>query len=123
VGAYDQLQKNLALMARAGCRIELRTVLMHPNAERLPELASFIAAMLPFIDVWAIMQMENIGLIAVIVPQPAAIPIERLLTVRRPGVMRHRFIIRLLTQPLRRRPNIIHQRHLDRVPQVAQPCR
>jgi|GEM_PF-4967064 len=65
----------------------------------------------------------HIGLIAVIVPQPAAIPIERLLTVRRLGVMRHRFIIRLLTLPLRRRPSIIHQRHLDRVRQVAQPCR
>lgn len=60
-GAYDQLQKNLALMARAGCRIELRTVLMRPNAEHLPELARFIATMLPFVDVWAIMQMENIG--------------------------------------------------------------
>lgn len=57
----------------------------------------------------------HIGLIAVIVPQPAAIPIERLPTVRRPGVMRHRFIIRLLTLPLRRRPNIIHQRHLGQV--------
>jgi hypothetical protein len=122
VGAYDQLLKNLALMARAGCRIELRTVLMHPNAERLPELASFIAAMLPFIDVWAIMQMENIGLIAVIVPQPAAIPIERLLTVRHLGVMRHRYIIRLLTRALRRRPNIIHLHRLGPVQEGVQSC-
>ncbi|WP_266064656.1 His-Xaa-Ser system radical SAM maturase HxsC [Brucella intermedia] len=60
-GAYDLLKMNLGLMARTGFRIELRTVLMQPNAKQLPELARLIATMLPFIDVWAIMQMENIG--------------------------------------------------------------
>lgn len=59
--AHEFLLKNLALMARAGCRIELRTVLMQPNAGSIVNLAHFVVSMLPFIDVWAIMQMENIG--------------------------------------------------------------
>jgi MoaA/NifB/PqqE/SkfB family radical SAM enzyme len=49
------------LMARAGLAIELRTVAMRPNADALPELARFVAAHLPFVSVWAIMQLENIG--------------------------------------------------------------
>jgi hypothetical protein len=64
----------------------------------------------------------HIGLIAVIVPQPAAIPIERLLTVRHLGVMRHRYIIRLLTRALRRRPNIIHLHRLGPVQEGVQSC-
>lgn len=60
-GAYSVLLPNLGLMARAGFRIELRTVLMQPNAEGLAELGRFITVMLPFIETWAIMQMENIG--------------------------------------------------------------
>lgn len=61
VGAHQALLNNLAFMARAGCRIELRTVLMRPNADGINDLARFIVSMLPFIEVWAIMQMENIG--------------------------------------------------------------
>lgn len=60
-GAHQALLNNLAFMVRAGCRIELRTVLMRPNADGINDLARFIANMLPFIEVWAIMQMENIG--------------------------------------------------------------
>ena len=60
-GAYDRLLSSLALMCRAGLVIELRTVLMRPNAEALPELAQFASTHLPFLSVWAIMQLENIG--------------------------------------------------------------
>lgn len=60
-GAFDTLIKSLGLLCRAGGRIELRTVIMGVNAGELPDLARFITAHLPFIDRWAIMQMENIG--------------------------------------------------------------
>ena len=53
--------KTFALMARAGSAIELRTVVMQPNVDNLPSLARFITTRLPFISVWAIMQLENIG--------------------------------------------------------------
>ncbi|MBL3571244.1 His-Xaa-Ser system radical SAM maturase HxsC [Rhodovulum sulfidophilum] len=60
-GAFEQLTHSLATLARTGARIEIRTVIMNGNIEHLEDLASFIARKLPFIDVWAIMQMENIG--------------------------------------------------------------
>jgi His-Xaa-Ser system radical SAM maturase HxsC len=60
-GAFMRLADSLALLARCGAAIELRTVLMTVNAQALEALAAFIAAQLPFIAVWAIMQLENIG--------------------------------------------------------------
>lgn len=60
-GAHDQLLRNLGFLCRTGAQIELRTVLMRPNAADLPVLARFITTMLPFIQTWAIMQLENIG--------------------------------------------------------------
>ncbi|WP_306796725.1 His-Xaa-Ser system radical SAM maturase HxsC [Mesorhizobium sp. GbtcB19] len=60
-GAHAQLLRNLALMCRLGAQIELRTVLMRPNADGLPGLARVIGSTLPFIRTWAVMQMENIG--------------------------------------------------------------
>ncbi|TPM25301.1 His-Xaa-Ser system radical SAM maturase HxsC [Mesorhizobium sp. B2-3-5] len=60
-GAHGRLLENLTLMCGLGAQVELRTVLMRPNADGLPQLARFIASTLPFIRTWAIMQMENIG--------------------------------------------------------------
>jgi len=60
-GAQALLFDGLALLASAGARIELRTVLMRPNAPDLPRLAQLVSTHLPFISVWAIMQLENIG--------------------------------------------------------------
>lgn len=60
-GAFAQLRPNLGLLCEAGARIEIRTVLMKPNAPKLPELARLITTALPFVEVWAIMQLENIG--------------------------------------------------------------
>ncbi|RWL88549.1 MAG: His-Xaa-Ser system radical SAM maturase HxsC [Mesorhizobium sp.] len=60
-GAHVRLLENLALMCRLGAQVELRTVLMRPNADGLPQLARFIASTLPFVRTWAVMQMENIG--------------------------------------------------------------
>jgi His-Xaa-Ser system radical SAM maturase HxsC len=59
--AHEKLLENLAFLCRVGAVIELRTVLMQPNAPGLPRLARFIMTMLPFIRTWAIMQTENIG--------------------------------------------------------------
>lgn len=60
-GAYARLMESFSVLARTGVAIELRTVVMQPNAAQLPALARFISNHLPFISVWAIMQLENIG--------------------------------------------------------------
>jgi His-Xaa-Ser system radical SAM maturase HxsC len=60
-GAFDQVRNNLSVLCEAGAKIELRTVLMKPNAPGLLDLAKFVAVAVPFIDAWAIMQLENIG--------------------------------------------------------------
>ncbi|RTM10588.1 MAG: His-Xaa-Ser system radical SAM maturase HxsC [Hyphomicrobiales bacterium] len=60
-GAFDQVKKSLSVLCEAGARIELRTVLMRPNATALLDLARFVTTALPFVETWAIMQLENIG--------------------------------------------------------------
>lgn len=61
VGAFDILQRSLPIMGRAGAQIELRTVIMTSNDAHLESLALYIARHLAFAQVWAIMQLENIG--------------------------------------------------------------
>lgn len=60
-GAFKKLCESLALLAKVGAIIELRTVMMSSNAKHMPALAQFIATHVPFINFWAIMQMESIG--------------------------------------------------------------
>ena len=60
-GGHEKLLESLGFMCRVGASIELRTVLMQPNAAGIPRLARFIMAMLPFVQTWAVMQAENIG--------------------------------------------------------------
>lgn len=60
-GAFERLLQSLAIMARSGLHIELRTVLLQSNFDALDALAHFVASRLPFIDVWALMQLERIG--------------------------------------------------------------
>lgn len=60
-GAFAVLRRSLAMLGRAGARIELRTVLLKSNVDQLEALAFFVGRHLPFIDFWAIMQLENIG--------------------------------------------------------------
>jgi His-Xaa-Ser system radical SAM maturase HxsC len=60
-GAQARLFDGLAVMARAGLAIELRTVLLNQNYSALPALAHLVSARLPFIHVWAIMQLERAG--------------------------------------------------------------
>ncbi|GAB4070688.1 His-Xaa-Ser system radical SAM maturase HxsC [Ancylobacter sonchi] len=60
-GAFLQLMETLPIFARAGASIELRTVIMRENAALLARLASFVIMHLPFINRWALMQLESIG--------------------------------------------------------------
>ncbi|MEF2071025.1 His-Xaa-Ser system radical SAM maturase HxsC [Consotaella aegiceratis] len=60
-GAFDRLTTSFAVLAHAGAAIELRTVVMQPNAAGLPALARHVSRHLPFIASWAIMQLESIG--------------------------------------------------------------
>jgi His-Xaa-Ser system radical SAM maturase HxsC len=60
-GAFETLQENLALLGSVGACIELRTVLLKSNVDNLEELAAYILAHFSFAQVWAIMQLENIG--------------------------------------------------------------
>lgn len=60
-GAFDTLQENLALLGRLGAVLELRTVILKSNVDGLEGLAAHISRIFPYSDVWAIMQLENIG--------------------------------------------------------------
>jgi His-Xaa-Ser system radical SAM maturase HxsC len=60
-GAFERLQESFAHLLLAGARIELRTVLLGANLGALPSLARTVAARLRFVEVWSIMQLENIG--------------------------------------------------------------
>jgi His-Xaa-Ser system radical SAM maturase HxsC len=60
-GAYARLQESLALLLLSGARVELRTVVLTTNLAVLPSLARYVATRLRFIEMWSIMQLENIG--------------------------------------------------------------
>lgn len=59
--AFKRLQQSFATLMKVGAAVELRTVVLKQNWDVLPELANYVSTQLPFIDVWAIMQLENIG--------------------------------------------------------------
>jgi His-Xaa-Ser system radical SAM maturase HxsC len=59
--AFRRLEESFAWLTLAGARVELRTVLLSANVYALPSLARYIATRLRFIEVWSIMQLENIG--------------------------------------------------------------
>jgi len=60
-GAFSKLMSNLAILARSGHGLEIRTVVMNTNIEDLPALAKFLTIHVPFADWWAIMQLEHFG--------------------------------------------------------------
>ena len=61
IGAFELLMTTLPRMALSGLQIELRTVILQQNYDRLADLGRFVVHKLPFISVWAIMQLEKIG--------------------------------------------------------------
>jgi His-Xaa-Ser system radical SAM maturase HxsC len=60
-GAYARLMDGLAVLGRTGANLELRTVVMTNNVPGLSRLGRFIAANLPFVSTWAVMQLERAG--------------------------------------------------------------
>jgi len=60
-GAFDKLERGLAILMKAGALVELRTVVMQQNKDRLGDLADFLFTRMSYIEVWAIMQMERVG--------------------------------------------------------------
>jgi His-Xaa-Ser system radical SAM maturase HxsC len=60
-GAFNILHKNLAFLGALGALIELRTVVLKSNIPNFEDLADHISTHHPFTNVWAIMQLENIG--------------------------------------------------------------
>ena len=61
-GAFDQTIRGIMNLQRCGLRVEIRTVVMRPNFERLADLARFITRNLPFAEHVALMGMEPVGL-------------------------------------------------------------
>jgi len=61
VGAFERLEESFRYLMAAGARIELRTVVVQANLPQLRELAHYVSTRLRFIEVWSIMQLENIG--------------------------------------------------------------
>jgi His-Xaa-Ser system radical SAM maturase HxsC len=60
-GAYYKLLNGLNVLFKSGAAVEIRTVIMRQNYKNLPMLADFIAKHLPLCEIWALMQLENIG--------------------------------------------------------------
>lgn len=60
-GAFDETIAGLLNLQAAGQVIQLRTVLIRPVLERLPDLCAFIAKNLPFVNAVALMGPEPIG--------------------------------------------------------------
>ena len=60
-GAFGQLLESMLMLSHTLARLELRTVLLQSNVERLPFLADFLTEYVPFAEFWSIMQLERIG--------------------------------------------------------------
>ena len=60
-GAFARLEEGFAVLLGAGCRVELRTVLLSANAAALHDLARYVTTRLRFVEVWSIMQLEHVG--------------------------------------------------------------
>lgn len=60
-GAYEQLLKGLNVLLKSGASLEIRTVILEQNYNDMPQLAEFISKHLSLCEIWAIMQLENIG--------------------------------------------------------------
>jgi His-Xaa-Ser system radical SAM maturase HxsC len=67
-GAFNETVRGIINLAEAGARIELRVVLHRQTAPALPEIATFIARNLPFVDQVALMGLEMIGLARANIP-------------------------------------------------------
>ena len=60
-GAYDETIRGILNLKQLGVRVEIRVVIHSQTVERLPELATFIARNLTFVDHVALMGLELMG--------------------------------------------------------------
>lgn len=60
-GAYDETIRGILNLKRLGVRVEIRVVIHSQTVARLPELATFIARNLTFVDHVALMGLELMG--------------------------------------------------------------
>jgi His-Xaa-Ser system radical SAM maturase HxsC len=60
-GAFRQLMRGLAILARASANVEIRTVILRENVYHITRLANFIGKNLPWINTWSLMQLEKKG--------------------------------------------------------------
>jgi His-Xaa-Ser system radical SAM maturase HxsC len=60
-GAFDQTIRGIMNLKRCGQRVEIRTVILRANMNRLADLAYFIGRNLPFAEHVALMSLEPMG--------------------------------------------------------------
>src|SRR5262249_25954811 len=60
-GAYDETLRGILNLKRRQVRVELRFVIQRDTADRLPDLARFVARNLTFLDHVALMGLEPVG--------------------------------------------------------------
>lgn len=60
-GAFHITLEGLNILAKSRSSIELRTVVLKQNIYDFESMAFFVSRQLPFISLWAIMQLEEIG--------------------------------------------------------------
>jgi len=60
-GAFEKLFSSFSVLLESEARVELRTVLLKQNLHALPFLAKEVAKHFQWIEVWSIMQLEQIG--------------------------------------------------------------
>ena len=59
--AFNKLMKNLNYFYTSASRLELRTVILKQNINDLYNLSELIVTQFPWIEIWAIMQLEQTG--------------------------------------------------------------
>jgi MoaA/NifB/PqqE/SkfB family radical SAM enzyme len=64
-GAFDQTIRGIINLKRCGVPVELRVVIHRQTADRLPQLARFLARNLPFVDHVALMGLEHMGYVKI----------------------------------------------------------
>lgn len=60
-GAFARLEESFAHLLLGGAQVELRTVVLTSNLDRLAGLAQHVARRLRFVQAWSIMQLEHVG--------------------------------------------------------------
>ena len=60
-GAHENLFRSFGTLLESQSRVELRTIILQQNHSCFPQLAKEVSKYFQWIEVWSIMQLENIG--------------------------------------------------------------